>query len=61
MVVKPSLESGSHEALAYGIPFYAGTNHHYSSRKHSSETNAHLIEDDTCEDEEEHEHVKEYL
>ena len=61
VVGKPGLKTGSDKAVGYGIPLDAGTNEHHDAREQRGEAHAHLVEDDTGKNQEEHKHVEEYL
>ena len=61
VAVEPSLEASADECIADGIELDAAAKEHDSTRKDGSETDTHLVEDDTCEDEEENIDVEEDL
>ena len=61
MVGKPYVEAAAEESVGERIPVDCGAHEHHTARKHGREPHAHLVEDDTCEDEEEDEHVEEGL
>ena len=59
IVGEPCLKSASHKTFADGIVLDESTCQHDSSGENCSEANAHLVEDDACEDEEEDKDVEE--
>ena len=61
VLCKPCLHAAANEAVADGIPLDDGSNKHYRTREQGRKADTHLVEDDTGEDEEEYEYVKECL
>ena len=47
------------ESIGEGIPIDGSTHKHHSTRKESGEAHPHLVQDDTCKNEEEDKHIEE--
>ena len=58
---EPGLEAAACEAGGHGVPLDEGADEHHAGREDGGEADAHLVEDDTREDEEEDENVEEHL
>ena len=61
MSSKPSFHATADETLGECVPVDGGSDEHHGSGEHRSEAYAHLVEDDTREDEEEDKHIEEGL
>ena len=61
VVGEPVLEAGAHEGLADGVVLDQAAHQHDRAGEHGREADAHLVQDDAGEDQEEHEYVEERL